>query len=216
MPIQYASGLPYPRVSDPPTVYTANDRGLYIWNAFRAIFATDNGSDILRTVSGSTSDILLFTSDIPATLTASAVAAGNVVTQYTVLSNSLQTSILASQSGGAAGVSASAYGQVFTGYAGSAFNVPCSGYAATNGFSSYTFATGEVYNIVDCLANSNSVVSPIGNNAISLGSGATATSEGVTPIILLNTNYTQAILDNNNIISYNNRSCLVVGLYRAN
>lgn len=215
MPIQYLSGTPYPRVSDPPTVYTANDRGLYPWSAFRALFGYVNNGDLLRTASGSTSDILLFTSDIPAMVTA-AGSLYNVVTQYTTLSNSLTTSILAPTSGGAAGVSASAYGQVLKGYAGAGFDVPCSGFAVTNGFTSYNFATGESTNILDCLANSNSIISPIGNNTLQTGSGATSVGQGVSPIILLNTDYTQEILDNNNIAVIFNHAYLVVGLYRKN
>jgi len=203
-------GTAYKRYPDPLVKGTPNQYGLYPWSTFRARFMyIDNNGYVASAQSGAFQEGLLFTSDIPAIVTAA-----NTLN----LNNVVKSNILSSTPGGSPGVTVSTFGQVAKGYAGAINTIECTGFPVKYGFSTFNFNDTNL----DCTANSSVICSPIGKNLYQTGSSIDSTDKlGTTPIILRASDYTQAMYDNGNIIretiSYlppgTLGSWIVVGLY---
>lgn len=214
------AGTPYKRYPDPNVKGTPNQFGLYPWSTFRAkLMLIDNNGYVAPALSGQCSEALLFTSDLPAIVTAWYFTSGFSPTLILAnIENSLTSNILSASSGGSPGVTVSAFGEVAKGYAGASHNVECSGFTVAKTFSSIPLKDTHL----DCIANASVICSPLGRNNYSTGSSITAADKrGTNPIILRASDYTQAIYDNGNIISevfpfgpsgYNG-SWIVVGLW---
>lgn len=219
MPIQSFAGKPAPRRPD-PVVPVSNGNGVSPWSVFRAFYAKFSGSNLINELtvgnglSGYNTSVnaVLFTSDVPAILTASALTNNSVIVSCPVI-NALNTSgILVTSLGGSTSVTIPAYGQVAQGYAGASKDVLCSGFPISGTVNGG--AAGLQY-YLDCVANGAIVNSPVGNIGIAAGSSSTAKGLGATPVILKSTDYTNAIKANNNIIEDVQSTYIVVGLYLA-
>jgi len=201
------------RYPDPKIKGTANEFGLYQWSAFDALLASGlkpNGfiSALADLPNASAVDVLVFTSDIPALASAvvTDVTAGLQFSKY--VSNALTCEAAKSTSGGAVAASIAQYGQVLSGYAGSASDVLVTGFPLS--FVSTNPGAEGVEDTVflQVVANSpviNGVVGPLVGN----------TAAAPSPIILDASVYTQAIKDNGNILQASPTApqYQVVGLY---
>jgi hypothetical protein len=215
MPIQSLGGTPAFRRPD-PVVPVSNGKGLSPWSVFRATYAKFAGTVISPEVTDgfiTNPAAVLFTSDVPAIITVSALLA-NATTISTVANNDLSAAgILVTTLGGSTSVTIPAYGQVAQGYAGAAKDVLCSGFPISGVF--LAGAAGLSF-FVDCVANGSVINCPIGRSGVGTGSSATAEGLGASPIILKSTDYTNAIKANNNLIVDSlGYSYIVVGLYLA-
>lgn len=208
-------GTPYKRYPDPSVSNLPNEYGLYPWSAFRATIAyinPDNG-DVEPQNGASQLTGILFTSDLPAIITYSSINGG--LTTSGLGRNTLSSPILRTTKGsiitGLPVVTLSAYGQVASGYSGNAgtTDVPVSGFP-------FEASIGESYDVcfLDCIANSPTICSPIGNAWAGTGASATPIGEGSSPILLLYEQYTNTIRNNNNIIEASGYSYIVVGIYK--
>lgn len=208
MPIQYASGLPYPRVTDPTSLNVENDRGLYLWSVISAYLSTLVEGDVVSTagLEGELVNILVFCQDLPATATLLGTDNTSLLQYQSDVENRLSVPFLVTASGGATPVAATNYGQVLTGYAGAASAVKVSGFPTR-----VSVVAPGTEGVVDtakltCITNGVSITAPIG--------GPTGNDLAPTPIVLLNTQYTAAILAADNIITdASDNLYIVVGLY---
>ena len=221
------AGTPYLRYTDPQVRSTADPRGLYPWSTFYAPLATQNAGDIEAdsSLAGDVVSLLLFTSDIPvisrAVVTDQATQRTNV--QAVVNLTTLPAALVASTSGGAAPVTITNYGEVLKGYAGAALAVSVSGFAAQISgtvvaplsavVTAGTVVAGLASSVaIECIANGavgSGVVGPNYSGTVLFGN-ATAP----TPVILNNSDYTQSIKNNDNlIVSSGGLLYQVVGLY---
>ena len=213
MPIQYITGNPYPRIHDPVFSTVANKKGLYPWSVISAYLGLLDDDDIVQddTLTGSTVDILIFGQDFPASASLLATDLTALLQFQSDVSNTLSVPFLVTISGGAAPVTASNYGQVLRGYAGAASAVRVSGFPAQ-----VTIGAPGVAGAVDaakliCITNGSSLISPIGPVGI-----ADATAAAPTPIVLLESDYTAAILAAGNLLTDGSGNLyMVVGLYLA-
>jgi len=197
-------GTPYKRYPDPNVTGTPNQFGLYPWSAFRAGlgFVAEDGAityyqdGLLDRSDSSSCEFLFFVSDIPAVATAVSYDTLNHVAFPSVIRNKFDSNfILAPTSGAAAGVTGLQYGKVLSGYAGASKQVFCTGFSAIASFYGPNGAVSSQY-AVECLCNSPVVCSPVGSNSIDGGN----TSAPV-PLILNDTDYTQAMYDAGNLFT---------------
>lgn len=208
MPIQYLSGTPYPRVSDPVVSTVANDHGLYPWSVISAYLSTLVEGDIVSAsgLETETVDLLIFGQDLPAS--ASLLATDNTaVAQYqSDVLNTLGLSFLFTTSGGIVEVAADNYGQVLEGYAGALSAVRVSGFAAQVSVTAPgAEGVADTAKLV-CITNGQGLIAPIG--------GPTLSATAPTPIILENGDYTNAIRSAGNLLTDGAGNLfMVVGLY---
>jgi hypothetical protein len=206
-------GTSYPRYADPLVTGKSNADGLYPWSTVRARFATYSGSVVDATTSLDSETgavhVLLFTSDIPAVGYIAAAAAG-------VPNRPLAPSAQVGTTGTSAFFKATpagtdvivAAGQVGVGYVYNAAatttanqNIYAAGFPAELGLPSVTpLANAELW----LWANSPNICSPVSFQNWDAQAGLTTEAErlasGALPIILLYSQYTQAIRDAGNTI----------------
>jgi hypothetical protein len=220
-------GTSYPRYADPLVTGKSNADGLYPWSCFRARFANYAGSEVTPTVtfnpgSGGLNQVnlLLFTSDIP--------ASGYIATAATGLS---VRPVAPAAKVGVAGTPAFfkatpggtdvtvAAGQVGVGYV---YNALATTDANKNiyvaGFPAVAASNESVSAELWLWANSPNICSPVSFQNWDSVLTATAATSGALPIILQYADYTQAIRDAGNIIVNTTGGAIgatfqVVGLY---
>ena len=203
-------GKSYKRYPDPSVSNLPNEYGLYPWSAFTATLSQfeKNGANIEPVVvtAGGEFYALLFTSDIPAICKADTAVFGGAnpfPRAYTnVLNYTTFVGLVTTPGGSTVADNGGKYGQVSFGYTGAAKDVPCYGFPTVG----YAISGGEDSGTVtlDVWANAATICSPISANQ------PAATPQ---PIILRYDQYTNAIRDNNNIITIAGVSSIVVGLH---
>lgn len=210
-------GSSYPRYSDPLVSGAPNQYGLYPWSVFKARLSVLSGvggtvSATNTLVTTNAVNLLLFTSDVPAIAQVNIIDTASAATpQLNYAINATSAPFLYTTSGGSTAATP-AYGQVAQGFAGTAKDIPCSGFAASV---TLAFAGGSADESVDVLvwANSPNICSPVAPNNPA-GVLASASPTAPTPIILRNADYAASIRDADNLftdaagILY-----IVVGLY---
>lgn len=187
-------GTSYPRYPDPLVTGAPNADGLYPWSTFCARVSTiSNGVVQTANVTIAAPELLLFISDELATGYFQDVVVGNV---EALLSPAPSASFFLDAPAGTP-VTRSA-GQVARGYVsnGSA-NIATTGFTATG--PAAVIITVDATNIV-AFANSPNICSPISFLNWDSAVKATAAASGALPIILIYTDYTQAIRDAGNIV----------------
>lgn len=215
MPIQYLSGTPYPRVSDPPQNPGLPDaRGLYPWSVFEARLVTLVGGNVTTVTTidqGDTVSLLLFACDVPAICKYVSVKGGSSPF-FGDVNNSLTSSIVSETSGGPGGYTISNYGEVAKCYAGAGNLVYAPGFLASaaivlNGGSGTASSVD-----IQCWANGGANISPIGPNN---HAGSTLAPQ---PIILHFQSYTPEIQAAGNLVTdaTGGKIWRVVGLHNAN
>ncbi len=218
MPIQYYGGKPYPRVVSPRITGVANERGLYNWTTFYARLSYLDAGEVKASsgfVNGALgaevkANLLLFLADIPgiAQLKCYHTDATNSP-RLNDVTNELGLPFLFTTSGGIVEVALANVGQVAIGYAGASSTVRVSGFPAKT----YFRVAGNAAQTTDeasILVWGNGVISaPVSQNK---DAGSTVAPQ---PIVLLESDYTQAIKDNANVINDGGNLYLVVGLHDA-
>jgi hypothetical protein len=208
-------GTRYQRFFNPKVKNTANEFGLYQWSTFRAYYAeVDAGTGIIMLASNPAKPALLFLSDFPALVRAgglSTVVGSSVL--YTVVENTLSTGLTATPSGSA--VTLEAYGQVASGYT-KGNSVFCTGFPVLT--PTFPSAVPPPQYFLEATANSPVICSPVGGPpAGTFGFNGTPVGKGVSPIILRDLDYTDAIKKNDNVIVSTNNvedvAYVVVGLW---
>jgi hypothetical protein len=213
-------GTPYKRYPDPNVTGTPNQFGLYPWSAFDANLSLFNAGQIEPVPSipvTSVVDLLLFTSDIPAILKVQTEAAGFQYVWY-VFNNT--TSYIARTTPGGATFVEIDYGQVASGYVGLNKDIYCSGFPAIFEVKAPGEASTGGTPIIQCIANGAVINAPVGPASpifLGVGPGVYGTPLAPLPIILLESDYTQAIRDAGNLIKdpVNSNLYQVVGLFEA-
>jgi hypothetical protein len=199
------------RYPDPKIKGTANQFGLYQWSAFDAplveSFKTSGGYNPLSGALDSTRlGVLVFTSDIP--VMSRCIITASTYQLSVVAPNILDCVATVTTSGGATVASIAQYGQVLTGYTGSASDVLVTGFPLTLLVTLPAEETDADRIYLQVVANSpviNGVVGPLyGDNPLA-----------PSPIIIDSSLYTQAIKDNGNIYQLNSTApqYQVVGVY---
>jgi hypothetical protein len=210
-------GTSYPRYSDPLVSGAPNQFGLYAWSVYKARLSVLSGvggtvSATSTLVTTNAVSLLLFTSDVPAIAQINITdTAATAPPQLNYAANATTASFLYTTSGGST-TATPAYGQVAQGFAGTAKNISCSGFAASV---TLAFAGGSAAEAVDVLvwANSPNICSPVAPNDPA-GVLASATPTAPTPIILRNSDYATSIREADNlIVDAAGKSYIVVGLY---
>ena len=215
MPIQYAAGKPYPRVTDPPLRGSANARGLYPWATLYARLSYLDAGEVKPTGGFTNGDakqanLLLFTVDVPgiAQLKCYHTDATNSP-RFNDVTNELSVPFLFTESGGAVAVALANVGQVAIGYAGVDSAVRVSGFPALTYFrvaGNASQTTDEASVLVWCNGGN---LSPVSQNK---DAGSTLAPQ---PIILLESDYTAAMRDNGNVFEASGLLWIVVGLHDA-
>ena len=226
-------GTSYPRYPDPLVTGKSNADGLYPWSTVRARFAT-YASGVVNAVTtfnltedGGNINLLLFTSDIPASgyiaPRATGAPVGPVAPSPAVGTTGVSAFFKATPGGTNVTVAA---GQVGVGYS---YNSAATTTADQNiyvaGFPAVYTGAATVAAAELCLwANSPNICSPVSfqnwdAQAVVLPTEAERLASGALPIVLLFTDYTQAIRDAGNIIVNTaapiGSTYQVVGLYSA-
>jgi hypothetical protein len=207
-------GTSYPRYADPLVTGKSNADGLYPWSNVRARFATIlTGTEVDANYAGLTDpNLLLFSSDIPASGYIAAAATGIPVRPVSpatqVGSGGLPSFFKATPAGtdvlvptGQVGVGYS-YNSVATTDANK--NIYVAGFPATA--PNMTVISPELW----LWTNSPNICSPV---SLQNWNNATAAS-GALPIVLLYTSYTQAIRDAGNIF-VNTTGALIGATYQV-
>ena len=207
------------RYPDPPVKGTPNGYGLYPWSAFRASLSNINAisqeMDFPNTAALDTPasikgvEFLLFTSDIPAILTAVSYDTVNYVSYPSSAYNSIASLyILSATKGGSTGVTGAQYGKVLSGYAGAGNTVFCTGFAANGAFHGPNGEQSDQY-VLECISNGPVISAPVGPITIYKG-----TTLAPIPVILTSADYKQAMYDAGNIYTApSGRLFQIVGLY---
>jgi hypothetical protein len=223
-------GTSYPRYADPLVTGKSNADGLYPWSTVRARFATYDAATGVVTASLTFADdtpqisLLLFASDIPAAGYIAPAATGLPVTTVAP-SASVGTTTAAAffkATPGGTNVTVSA-GQVGVGYSYNSSattdankNIYVAGFPVTVNIN-VGIGTEIVSPELKVWTNSPNISSPVSFQNWDTVATATAATSGALPIVLLYSDYTQAIRDAGNII-VNTASPIgatyqVVGLY---
>jgi hypothetical protein len=221
-------GTSAPRYADPLVTGAPNQDGLYPWSTFRARLATYDGSAVTAAVSVAAAgdpgagsvNLLLFTSDLPAqgylanSFTAVPARPARPEAQVGVAGAPAFFKTLPSSS---TDVTVSA-GQVGVGYVATGTAAP-NDYISTTGFPATVQVPLEVVTYAELWlwANSPNICSPISRQNWDTVNTSTAATSGALPIVLLYSQYTQAIRNAGNII-VNTTGAIgatyqVVGLY---
>jgi hypothetical protein len=211
-------GTSYKRYSDPSVLGAGNEYGLYPWSAFRALLATYNGSAVAFGAADANDviNLLLFTSDIPALgfsvdVTLGTVGSGSLTASASV-GGAAGLAFFRTTAAGATSVSVEA-GEVGRGYVATGTSAPndyiyCTGFPATITLPALPATSAAGVELI-VLANSSTIASPVSF----LRPVTAAATTGSRPIILLYSNYTQAIHDAGNVITISGVDYQVVGLY---
>jgi hypothetical protein len=217
MPFVIKAGTPAPRKTDPIVSNTYNKYGLYPWSIFHARCSSLAGSTVVdaEAVNNDLFQLLLFTSDVPINckvITGKGTGATSpyINDAYNVLNAGLILNDV--QGGSGADSTVINYGKVFSGYSGDAYSVELTGFAMNAAVLVNGGGSSETSSIdVECISNAAVLKGPIA----SYEHGVAGTPTAPQPIVLLYTDYTQAIFDNNNVYVDGSGGCwLIVGLYR--
>ena len=227
-------GTRYRRFSDPLPSGGPSSYGLYPWSVFKARLGSTATGQFVSANNTAIPDnyivrLVIFSSDIPA------VASGRVTDttanlQYSNdVTNTLSVPYLVTVAGGATAASAGVIGNVVTGFAGvsgAATSVPCSGFPAQFTALPPQGATTGNANITDLIvqANSPTICAPVSQNVV--GTADAGSTVAPIPVILLNSDYTNAIrfsgstaataqYGDNVILTATGLLWQVVGLYTA-
>jgi hypothetical protein len=206
-------GTSAPRYSDPLVTGAPNQDGLYPWSSYRARLGNTSATPgkFTPTVgttldAGDTINLLLFTSDVPAggslveTLAPGAVVTQGLLAPTTAVGGALALAFFKTTSTGGTNVTVSAgqvgVGYVITGAAAPNAAISTTGFPASVGVG----VNGTAANTFDLLvtANGATIASPV--STLNFGAlTADAATCGFLPIILLYSDYTQAIRDAGNV-----------------
>jgi len=218
MPIQYYAGKPSPRVTDPPLKGVANARGTYPWTTFYARLSYLDAGEVKASsgfVNGALgaevkANLLLFLADIPgiAQLKCYHSDATNSP-RLNDVTNELGLPFLFTTSGGIVEVALANVGQVAIGYAGAGSTVRVSGFPAKTYFRVAGNAAQTTDEASILVWGNGGIASPVSQNR---DAGSPIAPQ---PIVLLQSDYTQAIKDNGNLIAFDKYLYLVVGLHDA-
>jgi len=228
-------GTRYRRFSDPLPSGGPSSYGLYPWSTFKARLGSIATGEFVSANNTAIPDgyivsLLIFSSDIPA------VASGRVTDTATSLQysndveNRVSVPFLVTVAGGATVAAADFLGKVVTGFAGvsgAATSVPCSGFPARFTAVPPQGATTGDADITDLIvhANSPTICAPVSQNIV--GTADAGSTLQPIPVILLNSDYTNAIRfsgstaataqygDNVILTSTGGKLWQVVGLYTA-
>ena len=223
-------GTSYPRYADPLVTGKSNADGLYPWSTFRARFATYSAGAVdasTNSTFATTYNILLFSSDIPAAgyLAPGATGAPGIPVTPAAKVGVAGTPAFFKATPGGTDVTVAA-GQVGVGYVYNALattdankNIYVAGFPVA--VASYALPVAVELNV---WTNSPNICSPVSfqnwdAQAVVLPTEAERLASGALPIVLLFTDYTQAIRDAGNIIVNTaapiGSTYQVVGLYSA-
>jgi len=207
------AGTPAPRY--PLVKGTANPRGLYPWSVLEARCVFLNGSEIeTKTfVNGNGLQVLIFTCDVPVLFKAISGKVGTTSPYLFDVSLAPQSTALLvnEETGPATNATITNYGQVFRGYTATE-RVPCTGFSSGEFVVLVNGGGASVASSLDIsvTALSGDIVSPIAATDHTNG-----TESAPLPIILQESDYTQAMADDGNRF-FNGPSdkwFLVVGLW---
>ena len=209
------AGTPAPRY--PLVKGTANPRGLYPWSLLEARCVYLDGPNVTAQdfTNGNGIQVLVFTCDVPVLFKAISGKGTGTTSPYIFDVGLAETStglLVNEESGPATGATIANYGQVFRGYT-ATDRVPCSGFSSGE-FSVLVNGGGaSVANSLDIqvTALSGSIVAPITTTDHNIARG---TIDAPVPVILLESDYTQAIADADNLLQDSSGGwCLIVGLW---
>ena len=219
MPIQYYAGKPYPRVTDPPLKGVANARGLYPWTTFYARLSYLDAGEVKASggfVNGAfgaevEANLLLFLADIPAIAQLKCYHSDATNSpRLNDVTNELGLPFLFTTSGGIVAVALANVGQVAIGYAGASSTVRVSGFPARTYFRVAGNAAQTTDEASILVWGNGGIASPVSQNK---DAGSTVAPQ---PIVLLESDYTQAIKDNDNVFTDDSGFLwIVVGLHDA-
>ena len=212
MPKFILAGTRAVRRPDPAVSNLASPEGLYPWSAFIAYCGEFSSGEIIASESPSY-NILLFLTDFPAKLYSVTNQSGDITLTYCL--NALTANALVTDLGGSTSVVLPSYGKVANGYTGLNNDVLCQGFPI---YASFNTETPSAIFGVDVTANGAIINGPIGGNELTGAAELLGTPVGLgyTPVILKNADYTQAIQNNNNIITTpTDLAYVVVGLWPA-
>jgi len=211
-------GTPYKRYPDPNVKNTANEYGLYPWSTFRAYYAErDAETGVVSATTGPERFTLLFLSDFPALARVGLYVAGvsGAGVTYGLVQNTLDSGLQTSPSGSLGTLDA--FGQVAAGYS-RGNDVYCTAFPVVADLPETKEPLAQYF--IEVSANSPVICSPIGGNLtgpFAFGFTGTPVGKGVSPIILRDIDYTDAIKANDNVIvstySGEDVAYVVVGLW---
>ena len=210
-------GTRYKRYFDPKVKNTANEFGLYQWSTFRAYYAAlDEETGLIGPANSIGPLTLLFLSDFPALARVGLASPGvsGVPLPYGLVQNTLLSGLKDTPTG--SDVTLESFGQVGAGYT-PGNSVYCTAFPVLADHPSLEDPSQQRF--IEVSANSPVICSPIGGTPTSptaFGFTGTPVGKGVSPIILRDTDYTEAIRKNDNVIvsAYNGEDSafVVVGL----
>jgi hypothetical protein len=217
------AGTPVPRY--PLVKGIADPRGLYPWSVLEARLMTFTDgelppSTVNTLVNGDEIRVLVFTCDVPVLFKGITGKGAATTSPYVFdIPNSYDSTplLVNEESGPATDATIATYGQVFRGYT-ATNRVPCSGFGSD---SAEIYVNGRGTSVasnvdIQVFAEGDTISSPIG-----AAEHGASVFPGLTPIILLESDYTQAIRDNDNLIIDNSVpptvfGYIVVGLWALN
>ena len=210
------AGTPAPRY--PLVKGTANPRGLYAWSVLeaRCVFVDGAGVQPENYANGNGLQVLVFTCDVPVLFKAITGKGTGTASPYLFdvsLSDSSTSLLVNEPSGMFTNATIANYGQVFRGYT-ATDRVPCSGFSSgeflvrVNGGGASVAASLDI----QVTALSGDIVAPIASTDHDI----VGTQSAPLPIILRESDYTQAIADAGNLYfdPPNSSWSLVVGLWK--
>ena len=207
-------GTPYARQTDPKVVGTPNAFGLSPWSAFKARIAEIArgrfGEEVVSSTRISSSGVtaILFTTDIPVIVLPICTDDAAATTYITPAINALASVAAVTTVGGTDPASTPVRGKPVSGYTGAASNVPVTGFPAE-----FLVQAGGIEGVLSyadlmVVANSPVINGPVGPLDITESSAAAPV-----PILLLNTQYTEAIRANGNLLVVSGLLYQVVGVW---
>ena len=204
-------GKSYKRYPDPSVSNLPNEYGLYPWSMLYARVSYVDGNGAVQPISGLTDptniNLLLFLSDIPAIAQLKCYMTGATnAHQFTDITNEVSVPFLVKTAGGATVVTVD-IGKVAVGYTGAAGAVFCAGFPALGTADVAGVGTVDDSSVL-VWANNGVMASPISQNK---DEGSTLVPQ---PIILLYSQYTEALRTSNNIFTDTaSKKWLIVGLH---
>lgn len=225
-------GNQYRRFADPLPSGGPSSYGLYPWSVFKARLGSIATGEFVSANNTAIPDnyivrLVIFSSDIPAVASGRVTDTAANLQYFNDVTNTLSVPFLVTAAGGATAASAGVIGNVVTGYAGvsgAATSVPCSGFPAQFTAVPPAGGTSGDADITDLIVQANSpiICSPVSQNVV--GTSDAGSTVAPIPVILLNSDYTNAIrfssatypqYGDNVIVTATNKLWQVVGLYTA-
>lgn len=210
-------GTRYKRYFDPKVKNTANEFGLYQWSTFRAYYAVrSEETGVVGPTPAPGPLTLLFLSDFPALARVGLTVPGTLApVEYGLVQNVLVSGLKDTPTGST--VTLESFGQVAAGYT-QGNSVYCTAFPVLADYPTNEGDPAQCF--IEVSANSPVICSPIGGNQNfpnGFGFAGTPVGKGVSPIILQDTAYTEAIKKNDNVIvstdGFEDVAYVVVGLW---